>query len=174
MKEILLLMARYNQTVNKLLFDQLATCDDERLTRETGSYFDNLLGLLNHILVSDLGWLVAYRDSNLDLPSLNSPILDFEHPGWKNNLYNNLMDLKEHRDKIDTLFVEFVEETPNDVFNGEIEVTRSNGKSQRFPFGKVLMHLFNHQTHHRGAISQILDENEVGNDYSNLIQMLMG
>ena len=173
MKEILLLMARYNQAVNKQLFDQLATCDDELLTRESGSYFENLLGLLNHILVSDLGWLAAYRDSNLDLPSLNSPVLEFEHPGWKKNLFTNLMDLKEYRDKTDALFVDFVEETPGEIFNGEIEVTRSNGKSHRFPFGKVLMHLFNHQTHHRGAISQILDENEVKNDYSNLIQMLM-
>ena len=173
MKEILLLMARYNQAVNKQLFDQLATCDNELLIRESGSYFENLLGLLNHILVSDLGWLAAYRDSNLDLPSLNSPVLEFEHPGWKKNLFTNLLDLKEYRDKTDAVFVDFVEETPGDIFNGEIEVTRSNGKSHRFPFGKVLMHLFNHQTHHRGAISQILDENEVKNDYSNLIQMLM-
>jgi uncharacterized damage-inducible protein DinB len=173
MKEILVLMARYNQTVNNQLFDLLDKCDSEIITGNEGSYFNNILGLLNHILVSDLGWLTAYRDSSLDLPSLNSSVLDFEHPGWRKNLYNDLVKLRSHRDKVDSLFIDFVDETPGDFLEGNVEVTRSNGKKHNFPFGKVLMHLFNHQTHHRGAISQILDKNGVDNDYSNLMRLLM-
>jgi uncharacterized damage-inducible protein DinB len=173
MKEILILLARYNQTVNNQLFDLLDNCDSEIITGNESSYFNNILGLLNHILVSDLGWLTAYRDSSLDLPSLNSPVLDFEHPGWRKNLHEDLMNLRSHREKIDELFIEFVKETPDDFHEGNIEVTRSNGKKHHFPFGKVLLHLFNHQTHHRGAISQILDKNGVDNDYSNLMRLLM-
>ncbi len=33
----------------------------------------------------------------------------------------------------------------------------------------VFLHLFNHQTHHRGQISVLLDQLGVENDYSNLI-----
>lgn len=173
MKEILYLMARYNQVANKQLFDLLESCDPEIITGDEGSYFGNILGLLNHILVSDLGWLSADRDSNLDLPVLDSPVLDFEHPGWKKNLYGNLAELRKHRDAIDKLFIDFTAETPEELFEGDIEVTRSNGEKHSFPFGKVLMHLFNHQTHHRGAVSQILDKNAVENDYSNLMALLM-
>jgi uncharacterized damage-inducible protein DinB len=166
-------MAQYNQTANRRLFEILQSCDPEIVTGSEGSYFDSILGLLNHILVSDLGWLTAYRDSNLDLPALNSPALVFKHPGWKNNLYENPVDLRNHQEQVDELFPEFVGGTPDSIFKGEIEVTRSNGKKHTFPFGKVLMHLFNHQTHHRGAISQILDRKGVENDFSNLMGLLM-
>ena len=33
----------------------------------------------------------------------------------------------------------------------------------------ALDHVFNHQTHHRGQVSQILDEMGVAHDFSNLI-----
>lgn len=166
-------MARYNKVVNTQLYDLLDSCEADLITKDTGSYFGSILGLLNHLLLSDLGWLSAYRDGNHDLPVLASPVLDFDHPGWKNSLYDNLAELRNHRNKTDLLFQSLVDETPEELFDGVIEVTRSNGKTRSFPFGKVLMHLFNHQTHHRGAISQILDQEGVENDYSNLMRLLM-
>jgi len=173
MKDILLLMAQYNQTVNSRLYDLLSKSDQKLLIRKTGSYFNNIIGLLNHLLLTDLGWLSAYRDSNLNLPSLQSPLLEHQNPGWGKNLYHNLPDLKNHQENIDSLIVEFVSETSIRLFLGDIEVTRHSGEVHSFPFGKLLMHLFNHQTHHRGAIAQILDENGLENDYSNLIGLLM-
>jgi uncharacterized damage-inducible protein DinB len=35
---------------------------------------------------------------------------------------------------------------------------------------EILIHTFNHQTHHRGQISEILDENKIENDFSNMIR----
>lgn len=173
MKDILVLMAQYNRAVNEQLFDILETCDTGILSENTGTYFDSIIGLLNHILVSNLGWLSAYRDSDLDLPSLKNPTLDYEHPGWKGILHDDLKDLRGHFLDVDNLFIKLIEETDEEVLQGDITVTRSNDKSHTFPFGKVMMHLFNHQTHHRGAISQILDEKAVENDYSNLMRMFM-
>lgn len=173
MKEILILMAEYNKTANLKLYDILEKEGSSFLTKETGSYFDTLLGLLNHILVSDLGWLTAYRDSNLELPALKSPVLDLTHPGWKKNLYDNLTELKSHREACDRLLVDFINDTPAEIFEGTIEVARrGKSKSRTFPFGKLVMHLLNHQTHHRGAISQILDQNEIDNDFSNVLWLL--
>ncbi len=173
MKELLQLMAAYNQKVDGELFDLIEEADPSLLTAESGSYFGDLLGILNHILVSDLQWFNAYRDSNLDLPVLDSPVLEFQHPGWAQNLYHDLPSLRDHQERMDALFVEFIDTTPAALFEGEIQVTRSNGKRYTFPFGKLVLHLLNHHTHHRGAISQILDQNGVENDYSNLMRMFM-
>ena len=167
-------MAEYNKVANEKLYEILENDASALLAEDTGSYFDTIMGLLNHILLSDLGWLTAYRDSNLDLPILKSPILEFDHPGWGKSLHGEFPDLKAHRDSTDDLFIRFVGSTSEECFAGPIEVSRA-GRSQTmsFPFGKVLMHLFNHQSHHRGAISQILDQHNIENDFSNVMQLLM-
>jgi uncharacterized damage-inducible protein DinB len=174
MKEILSLMAMYNSEVNKELYKLLADQDPALLTRESGSYFHNILTILNHILVSDLSWLSAYRDSNKTFPALDSELLNFEHPGFAKNLYENFSELRSFREKVDELFIGFVEETED--FEKEVILTRKReGKTVEYPviLGKALMHVFNHQSHHRGAISQILDHEEVENDYSNLFRFLL-
>jgi len=173
MKGFLELMARYNQTANGALYKILEGRDPALITCNAKSHFKSILGLLNHILVSDLNWLTAYRNGSLDLPVLDSPVLDFKHPGWGNILYDNLSDLWEHRQGVDSLLIRFVEVTSSELFEGDIDIKNPSGKVYKFPFGKILMHLFNHQTHHRGAIAQILDENAVENDYSNLLELLL-
>ena len=173
MKDILKLMAEYNRTANTKLYSLLDDTEPSIIANESGSYFGGILGLLNHVLLSDLGWFAAFRDGNLDLPVLKSPVLDFEHPGWRKNLYGSLGDLRSHRECMDQLIIALAAETPEPLFLGNISVTHRSGQVRIFPFGKVLMHVFNHQTHHRGAVSQILDAQNVENDYSNLHELLL-
>ena len=172
MKTILELMAAYNKAANDELYEILDKADPELLTRSHNTYYDSVLGLLNHVLLADLGWLSRFRDSNLDLPSLRSPVIEFEHPGGQHISHDNWSDLSGHRVKTDDLFVAFIEETPQALFEGEIEVPRRD-KTRVFPFGKIVMHVFNHQTHHRGAVSTILDQNGIENDYSNVLNLLV-
>ncbi|MFW6212953.1 MAG: DinB family protein [Spirochaetota bacterium] len=87
-------------------------------------------------------------------------------------MYSALEPLKTHRRQIDQVFIDLVDSTSSEVLEGTIDLKRKD-RVHTFPFGKILLHLFNHQTHHRGAISQILDEHGVKNDYSNLLQLLM-
>lgn len=132
------------------------------------------MGLINHILLADLHWLKTWRDSDLDLPILkNSPALDFTHPGWKNLLYSDFSDLKIKRAEVDDLFVKFTESLDEEILNSKLQVTRSNGKIRTYLFGKIILHVFNHQTHHRGSVAQILDERGIENDYSNLSNIIL-
>jgi uncharacterized damage-inducible protein DinB len=174
MKDLLSLLAQYNRSANEQLFRILDEAGSEVINKESGSYFGSIMGLLNHILLSDLGWLTGFRDSDIDLPAFDSGVLTFAHPGWRENLYDDLTELKNHRVALDDLFCDFVDETDEKLFIGQIAITKP-GRSQTmsFPFGKILLHVFNHQTHHRGAISHILDQNQVDNDYSNLMRLIM-
>ena len=65
-----------------------------------------------------------------------------------------------------------VEELTDEMLAGGIVLVDPKGNKHRFIFGQVLMHLFNHQTHHRGALSQLLDELEIENDFSNLLSII--
>jgi uncharacterized damage-inducible protein DinB len=48
----------------------------------------------------------------------------------------------------------------------------SHGKLYKRLFGGLIVHCFNHQTHHRGMISIYLDSLGIDNDFSNLAGMV--
>ena len=48
------------------------------------------------------------------------------------------------------------------------------GTTRRWITAYVLLHLMNHATHHRGRISQILDEEGIEHDYSGILQAMRG
>ena len=165
-------MAAYNRKANIELYSLLMNRSDDLIFAETGSFFSSIPGLLNHILLSDLNWLTAFRDSeDLDLPELNSQALVYQRPGRKENLYDNFQDLTRHRETLDELLLDLTENTTEEIFQKHVTLFKTT--PQVMPFGKCLMHVFNHQTHHRGAISQILDEHGIENDYSSLVKVFM-
>jgi uncharacterized damage-inducible protein DinB len=75
------------------------------------------------------------------------------------------------RSKVDYLFLSLAEELSDDLLSTTIERTNRKGEKQRLVFWKALLHVFNHHTHHRGQISQILDQRGIENDYSVLINI---
>jgi uncharacterized damage-inducible protein DinB len=78
--------------------------------------------------------------------------------------------MKENRIKLDGIIVELTNEIETeDLYKTITRITRSGEKLEKI-FWKVLIHMFNHQTHHRGQISQILDTLKIENDYSNMIR----
>ena len=46
---------------------------------------------------------------------------------------------------------------------------RRNGQRVEKVFWKAIIHFFNHQTHHRGQIAEMLDILQIENDYSNMV-----
>ncbi len=168
MRNAITTLVSYNQSANAELYELLAKLDAEHLSRESGSYFGSIMGLLNHLLLADLGWLAAIRDCPTEFPALKSPALDYTPPGRREPLYTDFADLRAHREKLDALMLAFVEETDPALWEQTVTLMR-RGKESEIPLGPVVMHLVNHATHHRGAIAQILDERGVKNDYSNLI-----
>lgn len=78
-KEILTVFVRANGDANRMLYDCLARAPAELLTRP-GGYFGSVMGTLDHILVSELGWLNRIRDTPVSRPALSSPAVDFTRP----------------------------------------------------------------------------------------------
>jgi uncharacterized damage-inducible protein DinB len=171
MKYFFQLMADYNAQANRRMYQIIRNTPEYLLTKDNGSYFDNLLGLLNHHLWADIGWLKGYRDSDVQLEALQNPVLDIGLPGWKANITDDLDELWEIRQEVDKLFLKFTREVSEEALLGAITLTRRD-KKMRFIFHEVLMHLFNHQTHHRGSIALALDQEGVENDFSNLLDVL--
>lgn len=177
MKSTIATFAEYNRHADQLLHAILDDADPALIPRPAGAYFRSILGLLNHILVSDLTWLSRFRDGGVPARALSDPGLIFEHPGFGVDLYDDYGHVKDHQGVVDRVLEKFVQEI--DAMRATAEdpgpaftYTNSKGETHRFAISGILLHLFNHATHHRGQISQILDENGVDHDFSNLFAVL--
>jgi len=88
------------------------------------------------------------------------------------NLVADFGQLRARRQSLDDLLVSFVDELGGKELEAVIDYRNSRGQRKRYIFWQALMHVFNHQTHHRGQVAEILDELGVSNDYSNIISTL--
>ncbi len=173
------LFARYNDHADRLMFQVLDELDPELLNRSVGSYFESIIGILNHILISHLGWLVRFRDGGIASRPLMDPALHFEHPGFGKILHADYAALKGHQLGVDRVILEFVAEltgtgggSPGIGPDQAFTYVDRKGEEHRFRVGDLLLHVLNHATHHRGQISQILDDAGVEHDYSGVFPVL--
>lgn len=172
MKEYLLLLAKYNAHVNRELYAIVAKLDDAQHVKEVGSYFKSLFGLLNHLYSADCGWLLRFNEklgpySALDVPELADPLPPRGVP-----MFKDFETLQGKRPALDAVIEHFVTELPEADLTKSFSFTLRAGGERTLVCWQALAHLFNHQTHHRGAVAQILDEMGVENDYSNVMSIL--
>jgi uncharacterized damage-inducible protein DinB len=168
MKEIYSLLAEYNAKANGILLGVLEKAPAGLLPREAGSYFGSILGVLNHILRSDLGYLARIRASRPEFRSLAAPAAAYDPATAPKQLYDNLADLADRRRQVDEVFNLFVAELTDDALASQMRTTNPKGEAESFAIWEVLTQLFNHETHHRGQISQILDAAKIEHDFSSV------
>lgn len=168
MKEYFPVLSHYNEAANRKMFAILGGLPPDRLTREVGSYFKTIMALLNHIYGSDVMWLQRMRSVLPRLESLKSAELDVEAIWPTVDLVADFEKLRAMRDRLDALLGRFTAELTDGDLAAVIDYTNSRGQRVRYVFWQALMHMFNHETHHRGQIAEILDEMGVENDYSNI------
>jgi uncharacterized damage-inducible protein DinB len=131
-------LARYNHWANLRLYGAALDMPEEQYRRPTGVFFGSLQGTLNHLLLTDRIWLKRLTGQG-------------EHPDRLNAML--------HEDRHDLLRARMAEDARlNDVVAGytdadlakAVSYRTTSGKPSSQPLQDILLHLFNHQTHHRG------------------------
>jgi len=166
------LLARYNKEINSAMYAILAPLSDDERKSASGSFFTSIHGILNHILASDLAWLNRFRTLNSESAALSDPAASNAGVTWGKEMYGNFDDLSAHRAAVDAVIVRWIDELPEERLTEVLRYQDFRGNTRQYVMWMAMDHFFNHQTHHRGAISQILDEKGVENDYSNIIYIL--
>lgn len=172
MKQMYALLAEYNAHANGLLIDVLEKAPAGLVTRDAGSFFGSILGLLNHILRADLGWLKRLHTSEPGLRSLAGVAATFDPATAPKQLYDNLEALARRRREVDGVFTALPADLSDRVLAADVRFVNSKGEQEIFVIGEILLHIFNHQTHHRGQVSQILDAAGIQHDFSNIATVL--
>lgn len=161
-------LAWYNARVN----DAMAAVLEPRagLCLEPGTtYYGSILGLLSHISLADITWL--RRAGAHDKMDDTAP-LDLKYASVDEQPFGELVAWRSHRAALDAAIERWVGRFGQGDVARTITYRNSRGREFQQPLWQILLHMFNHQTHHRGQLAQALDDRGVENDFSNLIWYL--
>lgn len=133
-------MAAYNQWANAELIAAVRSLPQGAATTERKSLFKTILNTLNHPLVTDRIWWAHMHGTQHDHKALNEVI------------HNELEPLAQERAKMDQRLIDYVAGLAPAAAEEEIEFTLLSGVPGRMTRWQMLMHIFNHNTYHRGFV----------------------
>jgi uncharacterized damage-inducible protein DinB len=155
--EHLSLMAGYNARMNAQVFAAAQRLAPAQFTEDRGAFFGSLQGTLNHLVVADLVWLRRFHEGFAHFHTLQE--LDaFPRPqALAEILYPELNALWAARQGLDGIVSRWIAQdlSPSDLEHDLVYASMKGIRSAR-NLGEVTLHLFNHQTHHRGQASTLL------------------
>lgn len=169
-RSTLQLLARYNAETNRQMDALLAPLRLDQWTRSFAGYFPTLAELCRHLVTADFVWLRRFGGLR-PLACLKDPVmsldLGFGKPGFA-----DLAGYLDLRPRLDRVISNLAHELTEADLAAELAYTDSRGQPFRRVLGGLVLHMFNHQTHHRGMVSLYLEELGIENDFSNLAHLL--
>lgn len=167
MKNSILMFVRDSKKTNEHMIAILDSLSPGEREKKRGSYYGSLSGLARHIFGGNIFFLGMFREYFPD------KIKDFAPD-------NNLMDhtstlgdndwliLKASLAQTDQMLIDFVGGLNEKDLEKALALNWYGGNPAEVPLHFLLNQLIAHGIHHRGQVSQILDEQNIDNDYSGI------
>ncbi|SEB77727.1 Uncharacterized damage-inducible protein DinB (forms a four-helix bundle) [Pseudomonas saponiphila] len=156
--EHLCLMARYNQWMNAKLYHAAMTLPEAQIVLDRQAFFRSILGTLNHLLAGDTIWLKRFAQHPARFAAL-APLQQVALPrDLKSLLFPNLNRLWQQRQWLDQLILDFSQSLSEADLDSSLHYANTKGVAAERNFHALLVHFFNHQTHHRGQASTLLTQ----------------
>ncbi|HEU0017580.1 MAG TPA: DinB family protein [Methyloceanibacter sp.] len=145
MKPMFEMLAGYNEWANRRLYDAAAGLSDADYRADHGAFFGSVHGTLNHLLVGDRVWMHRFTGEGPSPTRLDEI------------LYDDFAGLRAAREAEDARIAAYVASLAPSDFDGTIRYrTISNPADIEQELKLALLHVFNHQTHHRGQVHCLL------------------
>lgn len=157
MCEHIRLMAQYNEWMNTRLYDSALTLPAEQVVADKGAFFGSLYGTLSHILLADTIWLQRFSMHPFAHRSLD-PVRAMPKPMSYDERQGELATLRERRVSLDKVIGEWAAELAEADLGHVLKYNNIKGTPFSRPFSALVMHFFNHQTHHRGQATTLLSQ----------------
>ena len=165
-------MARYNSWMNDRLLDVAAKLAPEALQAERNAFFGSILGTLNHPIVGDTIWLKRFAAHPAQWPALR-PVDDLPQPQAVNERpFDSLAALAVRRELLDRTIEAWVETLSDADLDSVLSYRNTRGTTFRREVYPLLIHLFNHQTHHRGQATTLLTQAGVDVGTTDLLTLI--
>jgi uncharacterized damage-inducible protein DinB len=165
-----MLFAKYNQVANNDMNLLISKLDVGQWNREFGGYFKSIKEVCNHLYITDFNWLKRFSKLR-DFHYIKNPIFDHDL-AFGTNPISEIPDYLQKRKELDEKLIQFTSEIRPDDLDSDLSYSDSQGVPHKRNFGGLVLHAFNHQTHHRGMVSVYLDIMNIHNDFSNVLPLV--
>ena len=141
------LMAEYNKWMDEKLYKVCAEIPDTERRKDMGAFFKSIHGTLNHIYYGDLAWIERLRDDSFTPRKLGE------------DLYHDFDELRKAQSKMDEEIVLWSKTLTEEFLNEPYDyVSNVDMKKRVIPRWVLTVHMFNHQTHHRGQLTTLIKQ----------------
>jgi uncharacterized damage-inducible protein DinB len=164
------LLARYNSHTNTEMNRIISQLTENEWEKKFDGFYKNIKALCNHIYIADCNWLKRFALLK-PFRYLDNPVLGVSY-SWDSNVFDSINDYLTKRVELDQIINSAVDEIIMDDLKRSIKYKNWRGEIEEHNIAGILLHMFNHQTHHRGMISLYLEFVGRENDYSGLVKLV--
>lgn len=141
------MMAVYNAEMNRRLLGAATRLRDVERRRDRGAFWKSIHGTLSHLLWADRMWmsrLDGWTKPDVPLKASAEYVADFGA-------------LSAARPEADARIIAWADRiTPAELAADLVWFSGAAGREISMPRAEVVVHFFNHQTHHRGQVHAML------------------
>jgi len=140
-------MARYNAWQNASLFGAADQINEDARRQDRGAFFGSIQGTLAHLLWGDTIWMSRF--DGWDAPAAGIP----DSPAF----IDDWVALKAARDLADGRILDWAGRVSGADLTGDLAwYSGAMKRDVTKPRALCIIHMFNHQTHHRGQVHAML------------------
>jgi len=143
------ILARYNTLANRKLYAACSQLDDSERKQLRPAFFKSIHGTLNHILVGDRIWLGRFAGAEVPFTGLDQI------------LHEDFDPLQAARVQTDEQIEAFAAKLTEAFLAQSLSYRNLQGNLHSDPVSVLVAHFFNHQTHHRGQVHDLLSQTRI-------------
>ena len=166
------MMAACNRWMNTRVYAASARLEETDLHADKGAYFGSVFGTLNQLLVADTIWLKRFAAHPAGFQALDA-VRPQPHPySLTEPLHPRFDDLQAARFALDDILIAHATEATDDAYEQTLTYPNRAGWVFTHSYGKLMQHVVNHQTHHRGQVTTLLSQAGIDVGVTDLVAML--
>lgn len=169
------LHAKYNQWINQRLYDAAERLTDEERRVDQRAFFGSILGTFNHLIVGDSIWIRRFLDASITASeSMKESTLQWlpEPSSLDAVLYPDWTQLRDTREQIDAFILHWTGQMQSCDLDSTLHYKNTKGRPFERQLGPLLVHFFNHQTHHRGQLTTLLFQSGVDPEITDMLAII--
>ncbi|MDR0402085.1 MAG: DinB family protein [Treponema sp.] len=164
------LLADYNKEANRKMDAVIKTLSGAEWDKTFPGYFKSIHELCSHIYVCDYAWLVRYKGLR-DFACLDQQFLSKNYR-FDETIFSGRDEYLAMRPELDDKIIAFVNELGPEDPGKQLTYTDSGGVTRTRKMEGLVLHLLNHETHHRAMISLYLEMMGKENDFNSVSSIL--